>query len=141
MKKITIIIAAILLIMFFIMGCDKDKYHRDRYVGDWDFVTRSEWYQTDSISGKYVLIGCDTIYYLGTITYGDTENSLIIQYTENDKAKILINKHGKLFTLCPGAYCECGEFEGEDKVHFKLGWITPQNPEYINGVKLERRQK
>ena len=131
MKKIAIITAIVAIILPSFTGCD--KYHRDRYIGDWDFVTKSEHYQM--VLGKRELVGCDTIYYLGKITYGEYENHLIIQYTENHYDDAVIDKYGKIYTLCPGARCECGKFEGEDSVHFNKGWVTPDNPEYIVGTK------
>jgi len=61
MKRITITLIAITLIMFLIMGCDKDKYHRDRYIGDWDFVTVTIT-QIENDSG-WKIVNRDTIYY------------------------------------------------------------------------------
>lgn len=117
------------------MGCD--KFNPDKYIGEWDFVTKSEHYQSDSISGERVLIGCDTIYYLGTITYTYEEynDHLTIQYTKAHHCSAIINKHGDVYTFCPKENCKIGKFEGEDKVYFNLGRITPENPEFIVGTK------
>ena len=132
MKKIAII-TTIVLIIFFIMGCD--KFNPDKYIGDWDFVTITEHYRTDGISGENVLIGCDTTYYLGTIYAHEVfSNQLIIQFTETRCEKIGVNKFGKISIACMRYSVECGEFVGEDRVHFNL-FCDHIDFEYIVGTK------
>jgi len=136
MKKLTII-TAIILIMFLIMGCD--KFNPDKYIGDWDFVTITEHYQTDSISGEWMLIGCDTVYYLGAITYysfAGYDRYVKIQYTENNYQEVGIDKHGNINITCEkGASVKCGAFEGEDRVQFKLLCDNYPDRVYITGTK------
>ena len=133
MKKLTTTItAATVAILLLFTGCD--KYHRDRYIGNWDFVTGIERYQLDSITEKYVLIGCDTIYYLGTVTNGKYENYLLVEYIENHYEEVMIDKYGTIYITCPGEMCKRGNFEGKDSVHFRLGWV-PDNPKNIVGNK------
>ena len=101
--------------MFLFMGCD--KYHRDRYTGDWDFVTEKNQY-------KYNVnepIKSDTIYYFGKIYHGNDENTLIIQCTENDKVPTSVDKKGILWESYPTSYATChqcslGRFETKDKI-------------------------
>jgi len=134
MKKIAII-TAIILVMLIIMGCDKDKYHRDRYIGDWDFVTE----KTTFIG--YEVVKVDTIYYLGKITPGQcSEIELIIQYTENDEFIGYVDKDGTISRYCGlGALCRNGSFEGKNKVNFAT-WDHDWNHSII-GTKKKGDEK
>ena len=118
MKKITIKTAAIILLLFLIMGCD--KYHRDRYTGNWDFVTKRNIYTFDG--SEYVFDRSDTIYYSGKITSGNLENQIIINYTENDEITASIDDDGTTVwtNYYPCARCPSGSFEKKDKVSLNL---------------------
>jgi len=86
MKKLTTI-TAIILIMFLIEGCDKD--YRDRYTGDWDFVTEISY-----MNSRLELLDSETVCYSGKIAPGSSESEIIIQYTENDKVTAWIDSNG-----------------------------------------------
>ncbi|NLJ81889.1 MAG: hypothetical protein GX330_02025 [Bacteroidales bacterium] len=133
MKNLKLAITVAILLFF--SSCEKDR--RNKYIGDWDFVTE-KLTQTYSNSG-WEIVESDTIYYLGKVSCGEYESCLIIQYTENDIIDVSIDKFGNIFTICPGGSCKCGNFEGENKVHFSLGWINPEKPEIIVGTKIKRR--
>jgi hypothetical protein len=143
MKKTMITsVAAILFIMFLIMGCDKDKYHRDRYTGSWDFVT-------EKCIKKYedhVLVELinDTIYYSGVISCGSADHELIIQYTQSDTLVTFINKNGGIYVpICPcaGYACTRGDFESKTKMDLYFGWSYQNKEEshHIVGTKKGRR--
>jgi hypothetical protein len=134
MKKLTTIAAATLLIIFLMMSCDKDKYHRDRYIGDWDFVTKINYFKSvnDNAIG-IILEKSDTIYYLGKITYGTFENDILIQYTDNDEIFAYIDNDKK--TLWTEAYpfpkSPSGFFEENNKIFLNLVVYYNQN-KFIN---------
>ena len=125
MKKLTIITAISLIVSLF-MSCDKDKYHRDRYIGDWDFVTHRSISQDNS--GSNMLIRYDTICYTGKISignfesmYGTHENSLLIMYTENDEIKAWVGKNNNknissISTLSESSSFPHGYFHGNNHV-------------------------
>jgi len=133
MKKITKIVTVATVFLLIFSGCEKKvNYHQDRYIGNWDFVTRIEHYGTD-----YVLISCDTIYYLGTITCGESENRLKIQFTESLYTNVIIDEHGNIYTICPKSNCKTGNFEGNNKVSFKIINTGPGTIYHIAGTKRE----
>jgi hypothetical protein len=111
MKKITITFAAATVaILLLFTGCD--KYHTNRYIGDWDFVTEKKTFHHEEIIKR------DTIYYIGKIR-GNNE-WLTIQYTESDENLFQIDKEGNIYYICGGGYCIFGNFEGENKVSFRI---------------------
>jgi len=116
MKKIAITFAAAtVVILLLFTGCD--KYHRDRYIGNWDFVTEKSQLQYDSNE----LIKSDTIYYSGKIYSGNDDNTLIIQCTKNDRVPAYIDNKGILWISFPTFYgtchkCPLGKFEKKDKI-------------------------
>ena len=122
MKKITLIITAISVILLILGGCKKKEVDiRDQYIGDWDFVTKIGRYITDSISGERVF-ECDTIIYYSGIIYAHEvfSNQLIILFTETRCERIAVDKFGNLGIACMNSGYECGAFVGEDRIHFEL---------------------
>jgi len=110
------------MLSVFFTGCKKDEYYRDRYIGNWDFVTERTILQYDSNTGNYVRIGDDTIYYLGKIISGNLDYELIIQFTENDEIILAVaDKKGTLCLPLPNPYrsfhgSSIGGFEKKDKI-------------------------
>ena len=139
MKKITKILTTIAAILLLFSGCKKDDI-RDKYIGDWDFVTEKTRYNN-------IPLESDTIYYLGKISLGNLNEELVIKFTQDDEIiasisdKVLytdITDYGKKYP--------CGHFERKDKVFIHLKWFikdTNGNFDYYNivGTKNERRQK
>lgn len=132
MKKITITLAAATVaILLLFTGCD--KYHRDRYVGYWDFVTEKRTYSDD-----FEIIKRDTINYLGKISNGKYENEIIIHYTNNDEITIHVDTKGNLYSICEGGYCKCGNFTKKDKIYFNTkspNSYDISETHYVNGIK------
>jgi hypothetical protein len=127
MNKVKLIVAAIGILLFF-AGCD--KYHRNRYVGDWDFVTERIFYNKDTNSEYYIIEQeRDTVYYSGKIKLGSAENRIIIKYTENDEVntwlRISDDKrafiHNEEAGDMLGKY-PSGEFENKNKMYLNLQW-------------------
>ena len=136
MKKIATTIAAIILVIFFIMSCEKDKYHRDRYIGDWDFITEVITQEYDDSEWK--IVNRDTVYYSGTIAYGSSEDQLRIQYVEKESFlnNVKIDVDGNIYTLYwKDSYCKSGKFEREDQVHFCINWSAPYIIDEVVGTK------
>jgi len=144
MKKITLTLAATIIIMFF-SGCD--KYHRDRYTGTWDFVTEMVYYNEGENPYEYVVIKRDTIYYTGKISMGNYENQLIIKYSESDEVFTGIDKDGYIGHKTAIQNGPCGKFESKNKMHLTLRWgqyvpfegDTDYRFDYIIGTKKGRR--
>jgi len=148
MKKNSItILTVIILIFFFIIGCD--KYHRDRYTGTWEFITERKYYNVDDNSYELVEIKRDTVYYIGKITMSNNENQIIIQYTKNDEINAGIDKDGYIYheTNWGGKYA-AGQFVNSKKLHLRLPWgefvmfegDTDRRYDHIIGTKNGRRQ-
>jgi len=143
MKKIRLtLVVATVVILFFFSGCDKDI--RDKYTGDWEFVTEKQW-QTYK-GGVIITTKCDTLYYTGSITSGSSEHELLIQYTKSDVITTFIDKKGGIYVPscpCAGYACTRGDFEGENRMnlHFGFNWDYQENREVhkIVGTKKERR--
>jgi len=145
MKKITIQLATIIIILFFISGCD--KYHRDRYTGTWEFETVRTFINIHPYD--FEVVRTDTVYYTGKIILGNLENYLHIQYTNEDEIDVWIDKEGYISSnACPtGGKYSCGQFESKDKMHLQLLWghlvvyngDTDLRSDYIVGIKNERR--
>ena len=116
------ILATTAIMLLFVTGCD--KYHRNRYVGDWDFVTERVFY-IDTNSYEFVETKRDTVYYSGKISYGQHENQLIIKFTENDdEIYVYTGTDGDLWLSYPSVYMTCarcpvGSFEEKDKISLK----------------------
>ena len=121
-KKNIVIFFTTVIILFFFAGCEKE--HRNKYVGDWEFVTEKCTRKNNEIVKR------DTVYYSGKISLGNSENSLIVQYTESDELEMYVDKDGTLSHYCGlGSLCEHGNFEGKNKVYFAI-W----DQGYINDV-------
>jgi len=153
MKKITAI-TAIILIMFFIMGCD--KYHRDRYTGTWEFVVEKYIYEYDDL-GEYVQTVHDTTFsYIGKISLGNYEKEIKIRYAEESEISVNIDEDGSFWSspeLCDGIGKDIGmygKFENNKDLHFYLdffdkleisGKYVSTRYEGIKGTKKGRRSK
>jgi|GEM_PF-1240754 len=136
------IIATTLTVLLFFTGCD--KYHRNKYTGDWDFVT--EIVQCQYLDG-WKEIERETVYYAGKISSGTYENELIIQYTENDIERVSIPD-----TKSTGIYSKnglgnskgatSGSFEGENRMYLHLCWndnFPNGKIHYISGFKKSKK--
>lgn len=123
------------------MGCD--KYHRDRYIGDWDFVTNKCTYVYNNDLQEWSPIEYDTIYYTGKIAPGNLEYELIIQYTNNDIIDAHIDEDGTtLWTdAYPCARCSSGSFEKKNKVYLNLVFNKQDKKinDHINGIKKSKK--
>ena len=130
MKKIKITLAVVTgaMMLLFFTGCEK-TFDRNQCIGDWDFVTHKSLYD----EALYVYLSDTTIYYTGQISLGDTENELIIKYTENNEIIVKTTPKGDLYAPtthsppCPGVGpSPNGYFEGENKLHL--------TPDYRVGI-------
>lgn len=112
--------------------CCKKENYRDKYIGNWDFVVIVSKHNIDSI-GQYEE---DTIYYLGQISYGNTENEINIQYTKDNSIILNIDESGALSGF-PSPQYSSGKFDGFDKIHLYLRWggLGGSLTHSINGVK------
>jgi len=123
MKKITFCLATTIVLLFLFSGCD--KYHRDRYIGTWEFVTEKYKYIPD-IYGYLEKKEYDTtFYYSGKISIGQDENFLIIKYTEKDEITVGIDKDGYIGYPCPLSYggkYTTGKFESKNQMYLEFDW-------------------
>jgi len=138
------------IVLFFFTGCD--KYHRDRYIGDWDFMTERVYYA--SIDTHNIPIRIDTIYYSGKISLGPG-SALLIQYTENDEISAYMSASNpkSFYAGPPLTYKNPGEppppngyFESKDKLRLQLIWghfnINERDMhEYIYGTKTKKGKR
>ena len=100
-----------------LLGCEKELFdYRNKFIGDWEFkVERSE-INTNSIGYSYH----DSLSYSGRIKYGDADDDLFIQYSDENSITLKIDKENQLSDF-PTHYCS-GEFEGNNKLHLYLRW-------------------
>ena len=140
MKKIKLTIATTAILLLFFTGCDKDI--RNKYIGDWEFITKIDSAQFDYDLNDWIPLGFDTISYFGKITRGKYNDELIIQYTKQNEVTVWINHNGNLWTSLYGTSSGC--FEGKDKMYLTLscskygGFGTDY---FIEGTKKEGRKK
>ena len=136
MNRITITMAVAAILLLFFMGCD--KYHRNRYVGDWDFVTEIIHMQ---YLNDWKEVGRDTIYYSGKIEI--YKQGLTIQYTENDIAMVSIYaKSARIYSTnglgnSKGGTSGC--FEGKDRMYLDLCWFPNGIIHRITGIKKSKK--
>ena len=134
---------AIVAVLF--TACEKDKEnklddkdYRSQWVGEWDFVVEKYWYIYDESSG------CDTLYYLGQIRFGDAANKVSIKYLETAPILWQVDEFGKLYRYCedPHEYAE-GQFEGNNQVHFERGYgaMGGGGGVIVDGIKKEGDKK
>jgi len=109
----------------FFSTCKKDKKHveepdyRMQWIGDWDFVVNRGFCSHES--GMTTI---DTIYYSGTIMFGNEEWQIIIKYTENDEIVANVNDDGKIYNPNQifGIYSFSGNFiEKNNNVYLYFG--------------------
>jgi hypothetical protein len=137
MKNLIKILVASIIILSLFSACD--KYHRDRYVGDWEFVTIIHSAKFNNI-GEIIWEKWDTIYYSGQISAGNKENDIMIKYTENDLLSSFIDTEGEIYLYdypCAGGYCARGRFEENNKVNLEFGWVNSIEAHKIHGIKRE----
>ena len=117
--------------------CEVIVDYRCKWIGDWNFIVKKDWYQ----GGGYW--GADTIYYLGKISFVNHSNRLHIEYTDNNSTNLNANENGDMFDFSPEFHYAGGAFEGNDKIYLFLRWIgTGSFYQYvIDGNKIERRQQ
>ena len=117
MNRVTLILAAITIILLFFTSCDKDI--RNRYTGDWEFVTKIDSVQFDYDSNNWISLGFDTISFFGKIIRGEHNDELIIQYTEQNEVTVWVNHNGNLWTsvyTIAGVDNRHGYFEEKNKM-------------------------
>ncbi|MCL2313023.1 MAG: hypothetical protein FWC41_11155 [Firmicutes bacterium] len=121
MKKNTIQLATIIIILFFFCGCG--KYHRDRYIGTWDFVTERVFSEYDEKENVVIELNRDTIYYVGTISLGNSEGYLLIEYSENEDVLVWLDEDGYMYTHLGSIFgYSSGLFDSNKKMHLTLRW-------------------
>ena len=108
---------------------EEPKDYRDKWVGNWDFVTKKLIFYQD--------VTVDYIYYSGEI-YKVGDDELMIRYMENDTVWVRVNENGKLSNLRAGnSYDNRGEFIDTDSISIFLRWGGAGHGKhhYINGGK------
>ena len=97
--------------------CKKENSDfRDKYIGEWDFNVKIVEFNTDSI-GYY---HCDSLSYVGTITCSDSDNDIVIKYSNENSITLFLDENGELSNF-PTYYC-FGNFEGDNRIHIYLRW-------------------
>jgi len=131
MNRVTLVLATSIILLLFFTGCD--KYHTNRYIGDWDFVTI-----------KHDTIKSDTIYYSGKISLGNYENALIIQYTKDDEiAATLIENRDIVIPKynCAKGVCTHGKFEEKNKMNLSFGWTYGGGKSWSHNIVGTKKKK
>ena len=148
MKAIIISLVSMVILLFF-SGCD--KYHRNKYIGSWYFITERIYYNEDYNSTALIEVKRDTVYYIGKITLGNYDSDLTFKYTDKDEVVIWIDEDenissraGYMFGKYPS-----GEFKSKNKLYLELRWgqYVPFEGEndfrfdYIHGSKKKGDKK
>jgi hypothetical protein len=144
MNRTTLVLSSIVTTLLFLSSCDKDI--RNRYTGDWEFLTKIDSAQFDYEINEWIQLGFDTIAYFGNITQGKNNDELIIRYTEQNEVTAWVNHNGNIWTpiYSTSTGSRHGYFEEKDKIYLNLsyfkygGFLTNH---YIEGNKKERRKK
>ena len=138
MKKITFTITAIAAILLIFGGCKKKEIDiRDQYIGDWDF----EVVRRNFLVGENGYHKIDTIFYLGKISFGNSNDQLNIKYTENEYIAMIINEDGDLSPIEPSYHF--GKFRSSDTIYLYLRWggMGGGITHTINGTKINKGGK
>jgi len=106
----------ILTSTFIFYNCEKSIFdYRHKYVGEWKFTTIQTDFHIDDTVGVYKI---DTVYYNGSINYGEEREDLYIHYTKDRSLNLSVDKNGKLYNSSIN-YGE-GEFESKEKVCIRI---------------------
>jgi hypothetical protein len=98
-----------------ITGCKKlNQDERDKYIGDWQFTTYVYEYWIVVLPPRY-----DTIYYDGTIEYGNGKKELIINYSNNISITIEKDPDGIWRWFNKANPSGFGEFTGRNELNFE----------------------
>ncbi len=127
-KHIHILTLAILLL--FMTNCKKEsKDIRNNYIGNWNFEVVRSSFIMDS------LYTVDTVNYMGSISSGNSNNEIILQYTDENSIILNIDDNGVMSGF-PTQYSG-GEFNGKNKIHLYLRWggLGGGTTHTIDGVK------
>jgi hypothetical protein len=125
MKNLIKTLVTSLIILSLFSACD--KYHIDRYVGDWEFTTIKSTIVYNNMH-EIVEETVDTIYYLGNIS-GVSENDIIVRFTENENIKLSLSTDKSLWVNFGPIYgtchrCPAGHFEKNDKISLNFNSST-----------------
>jgi len=150
MKNITLtLLTAIVLLIF--TGCD--KYHRNKYVGDWDFVTERSTTKRDNLLFEIIEENRSVIYYSGKISLGNSENELLIKYTEDDEIIAWLEQNSnEIYTFSEASFTgkyPSGKFDGKNNMQIYFSWFKKGNEgvhiigcaDCINGTKKKGGKK
>ncbi|MBQ8222960.1 MAG: hypothetical protein IJZ87_06415 [Bacteroidales bacterium] len=128
MKKLFKLYILLLAVLPFVC-CKSDI--RNEYTGNWQFIVEMTKLNIDSIGQFWK----DTIFYEGKITDGNSDNELVIQYTEEYSISLNIDDYGILSEF-PTVYCN-GKFKKYDEIYLYLRWggVGGSTTHIVNGYK------
>jgi len=104
------------MLIFFSCGDKEPIDYRDKFLGQWDFEV--EIYSFTA--GNPPETTSDTRHHTGLISYGTTDNEILIQYLPNSNVTLVVTDTGQLENF-PTFYCH-GSFEGTEILHMYLRW-------------------
>ena len=135
MKK-GLIITVLTIIAIGFVSCEKPDY-REKWVGDWEFSTRSEYWEFD-----VGVLRDTTYYYLGKISRGNASEQLNITYMENCSMDLSVDENGKILKFSGEGINNAirkanGQFEEIDNIYIylELGGMGGGSKYTINGTK------
>jgi hypothetical protein len=128
MKNLIKTLVTSLIILSLFSACD--KYHIDRYVGDWEFVTEKSTIIRNNMH-EIIEETEDTIYHSGAI-HLVSENVLDVQFTKNETIRLILDPDKSLWVAFPTSYgtchrCPAGHFEKNDKISLEFHLTTSTN--------------
>ena len=116
---------------------EEPKDYRDKWVGDWDFVT-----VITSIPPQQNITR-DTICYSGKIYKVEADNELMIKYMETNSIKARVDEGGKLSDLHTSGSFNEGKFMDTNLIYISLwyGGAHYGRGYFIKGVKKRKEIK